>query len=145
MRKVTAISEKEPYAVEIMTEKHHWEADEPRDLGGDDQGPSPYELLLSGVGACAAITARMYAQRKGWPLDSIRVELEHSKIRAEDCADCKTKKGPVSMISIRISVTGDLDDRQRRRIFEIAGKCPVKRTLEGEIKISSELLEEELN
>ena len=144
MRKVTAISEKEPYAVEILTEKHQWDADEPQEVGGGDQGPSPYELLLSAVAACTAITARMYAQRKGWPLRSIRVDLEHSKIRAEDCADCQTKKGPVSVISIRVFLAGDLDDEQRRRIFEIAGKCPVKRTLEGEIKVRSELLEQDL-
>jgi len=141
LKRVTAISDKEPYVVRISTGKHQWNADEPLDLGGRDEGPSAYELLLSGVGACTAITARMYAQRKGWPLKSIRVQLEHSRVRAEECPDCSTEKGFVSVITIQISLEGDLDSAQRERIFQIAGKCPVKRTLEGETKVASELLQ----
>lgn len=141
MEKVAVVSERDPYVVEIRTSKHHWVADEPSDHGGSDEGPTPYELLLSAVGACTAITARMYAQRKGWPLESIRVELEHSRVRAEDCTDCQTERGYVSQIALQVSVEGNLDSFQQQRIFEIAGKCPVKRTLEGEIRIRSELLD----
>jgi putative redox protein len=141
MRRVKAVSEKEPYVVEISTEKHHWNADEPPDLGGRDAGPSPYELLLGSVGACMMITARMYAARKGWPIQSMSVELDFSRVRAEECEDCESEKGLISQIGIQMSLEGDLDRAQRQRVFEIAGKCPVKRTLEGEVKIRSELLE----
>ena len=141
MRKVTAVSDKKSYVVEIDTDKHQWIADEPPNLGGTDAGPAPYELLLSGVAACTAITSRMYAERKGWPLESIRVEVEYSRVRAEECADCETEKGFVSQIGIQISLEGALDNTQRQRIFEIAGKCPVKRTLEGEVRVMSKLLE----
>jgi putative redox protein len=141
MRKVTAVSEEEPYTVQITTEKHKWKSDEPEDLGGGDQGPSPYELFLSGVGACNAITARMYAQRKGWPLSSIKVELGLSKMRSKDRPSKTTQKGAVSHITIRIFLEGDLSSEQRQRIFQIAGRCPVKRTLEGEVTITSELID----
>ena len=140
MRKVTAVSGKRPYVVEISSGKHQWNADEPPDLGGEDAGPSPYELLLGAVGACMMITSRMYAERKGWPLKSISVELDFSRVKAEECEDCESEKGLVSQIGIQMSLQGDLDEAQKRRIFEIAGKCPVKRTLEGEVKIRSELL-----
>jgi len=140
MRKVTAISEKEPYVVEVSTGKHQWNVDEPPDLGGQDAGPSPYELLLGSVGACMLITARMYAARKSWPIQSMRVELDFSRVRAEECEDCESQKGLISQIGIRMSLEGDLDEAQKQRVFEIAGKCPVKRTLEGEVKIRSELL-----
>lgn len=141
MRKVTAVSDKQSYVVRISTDTHQWSADEPPSLGGSDAGPSPHELLLSGLGACTVITSRMYAERKGWPLEAIKVELEYTRVRAEDCSDCETEQGFVAQIGIQISVEGDLDDTQRRRIFEIAGKCPVKRTLEGEVKVRSELVE----
>ena len=141
MREVSVVSRKEPYAVEISTIEHNWLADEPAELGGMDAGPSPYELLLGAVGACMTITARMYAKRKGWPLETVRVELDFSKLRAEDCNDCQTEKGPVSLIGIRLRLEGDLDQSQRDRIAEIASRCPVKRSLEGEIKIRSELME----
>jgi putative redox protein len=142
MEKVAVVSERSPYVVEVSASKHKWFVDEPPDRGGEDKGPTPYELLLGAVGACTAITARMYAQRKGWSLRSIKVELEHTRVRAEDCPDCETAKGYVSQVGLQVSVEGDLDDFQRQRIFEIAGKCPVKRTLEGEIRIRSELLDQ---
>jgi putative redox protein len=139
MRRVTAITEKKPYVVEISTEEHRWTADEPPSKGGEDVGPSPFELLLSAVGACMMITARMYAERKSWPLDSMKADLEYSRIRAEDCDDCGSKTGFISQITIRMSLQGNLDESQRQRIFEIAGRCPVKRSLEGEVKIRSQL------
>jgi putative redox protein len=139
MRKVKAVSSKKPYAVEITTDQHHWNADEPPDRGGGDIGPSPNELLLSAVGACMAITARMYAERKGWPLDLVQVELDYSRVRAEECDDCETEKGFVSVLQIDFSLQGDLDEAQKQRVLEIAGRCPVKRTLEGEVKVKSRL------
>jgi putative redox protein len=137
---VRAVSRKEPYLVELSTDEHNWVADEPEENGGGCTGPKPFELLLSAVGACMAITARMYAKRKNWPLDSIGVELDHSRLRAEDCDGCQTEQGFVSLIEIRLKIEGDLDHSQRERIAEIAGRCPVKRSLEGEVKIRSELI-----
>jgi len=140
MRKVIVSSEPTPYSISITTGVHGWTSDEPKDLGGQDEGPTPYELLLSSIGACTAITAQMYANRKKWPLEGITVELDHQKLKAEDCPDCKTEKGQVSEITVKVSITGDLSDEQRKRILEISGKCPVKKTVEGEVIFRPELV-----
>ena len=133
MRKVIVSSEPTPYTTSITTGIHGWTADEPKDLGGQDEGPTPYELFLSSVGACTVITVQMYASRKKWPLKGITIELNHRRIKAEDCSECKTESGQVSEITMHVSLSGDLTEEQRRRILEIAGKCPVKKTVEGEV------------
>lgn len=104
---------------------HHLSADEPVDAGGDDAGPAPHELLLAALGSCTAMTLRAYAERKGWPLRDVRVRLTGSS------ADGKYA------ISRRLALTGELDAEQRRRLVEIAEKCPVHRTLTGEIVIET--------
>lgn len=118
---------------------HQLLADEPVDLGGTDTGPSPYDLLLAGLGACTAMTLRMYAGRKDLPLDRVRVALRHAKIHAADCQTCETTEGRIDRIERVITLTGDLDDAQRARLLEIADKCPVHRTLNSEINIESRL------
>ena len=140
MSKVTVSSEPTPYTISITTGVHGWTSDEPKDLGGQDEGPTPYELLLSSIGACTAITVQMYANRKKWPLEGITVELDHKRIKAEDCPECKTEKGQVSEINLQVSLSGDLTDKQKKRILEIAGKCPVKKTVQGEVIFRSSLL-----
>ena len=121
------------YAQEIRSRMHIWQAGEPAALGGTDNGPTPYELLLSALGACTAITLEMYAARKGWPLTNVHVTLEHSKeTRAGENAD-----KPVDMIDRIVRLDGDLDDEQRARLIEIAEKCPVHRTLTNAIRIST--------
>jgi len=113
---------------------HELVADEPRPMG-DDTGPTPYDLLLSGLGACTSMTVRLYADRKGWPLEGVSVELSHSRIHARDCAECDTESGMVARIEREIRFEGDLSDEQRARLLDIADKCPVHRTLTSEINI----------
>jgi uncharacterized OsmC-like protein/alpha/beta superfamily hydrolase len=123
----------------VVNDAHVLLADEPVAYGGNDSGPSPYDFLLAGLGACKSMTMRMYAERKGLALDNVRVTLKHQKIHAEDCAACETENGKVDEIAVAIEIQGDLDEASRTRIYEIADKCPVHRTLHSEIHITSEL------
>jgi putative redox protein len=114
---------------------HRLTADEPVAVGGGDSGPGPYELVLAGLGACTSMTMRLYAERKALPLERVTVTLKHSRIHAEDCAECETKAGMLDQIDRVIAMEGALDDGQRQRLMEIADKCPVHRTLTSEIRI----------
>jgi putative redox protein len=107
---------------------HQLLADEPADEGGDDAGPAPQDFLLAALGACTSMTVKLYADRKGWPLESVRVELSQAK------------DGATHVMQRKIHLTGNLDDEQRARLLEIAGKCPIHRTLTGEIRIESALV-----
>ncbi|MEO7586594.1 MAG: bifunctional alpha/beta hydrolase/OsmC family protein [Arachnia sp.] len=127
-----------PYGQRITVGRHVLTADEPLPLG-HDTGPSPYDLLLGSLGACTSMTLRMYADRKQWPLTHVSVSLEHSKIHARDCADCETQTGRLDHIERTLHITGDLDDAQRARLVEMADRCPVHRTLNSEISISTTL------
>ena len=114
-------------------------ADEPVAVGGTNAGPSPYDYLVAGLGACTAMTLRMYADHKGWPLEAVEVRLNHEKIHAKDCEDCEQKTGKIDQIERELVLTGPLDEAQRQRIKEIANRCPVHQTLEGEVKILTKL------
>jgi len=114
---------------------HQLLADEPVALGGQDSGPGPYDFLLAGLGACTAMTMRLYADRKAIPLERITVTLRHGKIHARDCTECETRDGMLDQIDRVISMEGALDGDQRTRLMEIADKCPVHRTLTSEIRI----------
>ncbi len=118
---------------------HRLLADEPVDVGGLDTGPSPYDLLLAGLGACTAMTLRLYAERKGLPLENVSVALRPAKIHATDCETCETRQGQIDRIERVVTVTGELTDDQRTRLLEIADKCPVHRTLTSEVDIRTEL------
>jgi len=120
---------------EILSGPHRFLADEPVKVGGLDSGPGPYDLLLAGLGACTSMTLRLYADNKKWPLTRVSVRLMHNKIHAEDCLNCETKEGMVDRIDRNITFEGPLDAEQRKRLLEIADKCPVHRTLESEIEI----------
>ncbi len=128
-----------PFAQRITAGRHVLSADEPPSVGGNNTGPTPYDLLLAGLGACTSMTLRMYAGRKKLPLERVSVALRHEKIHAQDCADCETAEGRVDRIEREITVTGALDAEQRQRLLEIADKCPVHRTLENEVKVVTAL------
>jgi uncharacterized OsmC-like protein len=125
------------FATDITTGRHRLRADEPISLGGADTGPGPYELLLAALGACTAMTLRMYADQKKWQLDHVRVDLKHDKIHATDCAECETREGRVDHIERVLHLEGALDAAQRARLLEIADKCPVHRTLHSEVVIQT--------
>jgi putative redox protein len=123
---------------QITAGRHKIIADEPAPVG-DDAGPTPYDLLLGALGTCTSMTVRMYADRKGWPLDRIRVTLRHRRIHAKDCADCETTKGFIDRMDLDIELVGDLDDTQRQLLLHIAERCPVHQTLTSEINIAPSL------
>ena len=124
---------------QIDAGSHTFYADEPADAGGDNAGPTPYDLLLGALGACTSMTLLMYARRKGWPLEDVEVRLSHQRDYARDCAECDTKPVQLDRIERRITLKGQLDPSQRARLLEIAEKCPVHRTLTGTIKVSDRL------
>ncbi len=115
-------------------------SDEPVDKGGTDVGPNPYELLLASLGACTSMTLKLYAGRKKWPLESVRVTLRHDRIHAQDCEDCDKETGMIDVIYKKLELGGVLDEEQRERLLEISARCPVHRTLLNEMKIRSELV-----
>jgi len=134
---VVTESQARPYGQRITVGRHELTADEPGAVGGADSGPSPYELLLAGLGACTAITVRMYADRKGWPLRHVAVRLRHERIHARDCAECETGTGQLDHIERKIQFDGDLTGEQRTRLLDMAGRCPVHRTLHSEVHVST--------
>ena len=129
------------YTQTVRARSHRIEADEPRSLRGRDAGMTPYELLLAALGSCTAITLRMYANHKKWPLEHVSMELTHAKIHAQDCAECETKEGKIDRMTRQITLQGDLSPEQRARLLQIANRCPVHRSLESENQIVTELAE----
>ncbi|WP_019590288.1 MULTISPECIES: bifunctional alpha/beta hydrolase/OsmC family protein [unclassified Thioalkalivibrio] len=117
------------YQQDVRIGPHHFLADEPPDVGGDGTGPNPYELLLASLGACTSMTLRMYAAHKQLPLERVRVHLQHEKLKGEN--------GPVDRITREITIEGDLDAKQRERMLQIADRCPVHRTLHGEVQVET--------
>ena len=124
---------------EIAVGPHRLLADEPVAAGGDDSGPSPYDLLCAALGACTAMTLRLYAQARGIPLERVTVELHHAKIHAEDCSECETREGRIDRIERVIELEGALDAAVRAKLLEIADKCPVHRTLHSEVMVATRL------
>src|SRR3954468_12417960 len=125
----------------VTTGPHQMLADEPVAAGGQDTGPGPYDFVLAGLGACTSMTMRMYADRKAPPVARITVTLQHKKIHAQDCAECETREGMLDQIDRVISIEGALDADQRKRLMEIADKCPVHRTLTSEVRIVTKAAE----
>lgn len=121
----------------IRVGRHLLHADEPVSAGGGDAAPTPYELLLSALGSCKVITLRMYAKRKSWPLKAVHINLSHTKVHAEDCANCGSETRMIDHIEVEIRLVGELSEEQRRALFAIAEKCPVQRTLTPGVRITT--------
>jgi uncharacterized OsmC-like protein len=124
---------------EVKANAHALVADEPVSVGGTDAGPNPYDYLLVALGSCTAMTLRLYADRKGWALESVTVRLSHQKVHARDCEECETRDGKIDHIGLELELAGPLEEQQRRRLLEIAERCPVHRTLELEVMMETGL------
>jgi uncharacterized OsmC-like protein/alpha/beta superfamily hydrolase len=137
--RVVARTGKTGFRTEIIANGHSLVADEPISVGGANSGPTPYDLLVSALGACTGMTLRMYADHKKLPLDAVIVRLRHQKIHAEDCQDCEDPKSKIDFIEREIELQGDLDQPAKQKMLEIANRCPVHRTLESRSRIASKL------
>jgi uncharacterized OsmC-like protein/pimeloyl-ACP methyl ester carboxylesterase len=123
------------YTHDVFSKKHHIVMDEPKRVKGQDLGMNPYDILLASLGGCSAMTMKMYAERKGFDLQQVEVRLRHEKIYAKDCEACETESGLVDQITKSLKVSGNLSDEERQKVYEIAERCPVHRTLNQEVNI----------
>lgn len=130
----------EQFRVSINANGHALHGDEPKDSGGHDTGPSPYDYLSAALASCTVMTINMYARHKKLPLDSAQVSVRHDRIHAQDCEECETRAGKIDHLDRAIHLTGDLTPQQRQRLLEIADRCPVHKTLHGEIKVVTSLI-----
>lgn len=134
------LPEDENFTTTLTAGNHELIADEPTSVkGGKDEGPDPYDYLLMSLGSCTVMTVKMYANRKGWELGNVYMELRHNKRHDEDCENCEDEKSRIDVIEKEVIVEGDLTDEQLDRILDISKKCPVHRTLLGDIKIESSI------
>lgn len=134
------LPKEETFTTTLTAGNHELTADEPKDVsGGKDQGPDPYDYLLMSLGSCTVMTIRMYVKRKGWPMDDVFMELKHSKKHGEDCERCEDPKSKIDVIEKEVIVEGDLTEEQIQKILDISKKCPVHRTLMGEMQIESSI------
>ena len=125
------------YRTEISAGAHRLSADEPVALGGTGTGPTPYELLLGALGGCMAMTLRMYADRKRWPLHGVRIHLRTERAHEQDCEKCETEEVGMPRVARRIELDGPLSDEQKERLHQIADRCPVKQTLQRGILVET--------
>jgi uncharacterized OsmC-like protein len=125
------------FRAELHARGHVFAADEPLSLGGSDAGPTPYELLLGALSGCTAMTLRMYADRKGYPLESVVVQMRTARSHEPDCENCATQKVGITRVERRIEMGGPISDEQRERLLQVADRCPVKQTLERGFQIES--------
>lgn len=132
---------KEGYTTQMRAGRHYFTADEPKSFGGEDFGPSPYELLSAGLASCTSMTIQMYARRKKWPLENVETHVNHQKSHAEDCEKCERTSAKIDTFEREIVLKGALDEQQKQKLVEIADKCPVHRTLSEKVTIRTHLKE----
>ena len=123
------------YLHEISVGDHHLQADEPVSVGGGDAAPTPYELMLGALGSCTAITVQMFAERRRWPLEKVRVQLTHAKSHAQDCVNCEAASARLDRVEVVIELHGSLTEEQRRKLLDVAEHCPLHRTLAAGIEM----------
>jgi putative redox protein len=138
-KQVVVRTDDDGYLTEIKAGPHSFLADEPESVGGTNLGPTPYGYLSAALGACTSMTLRMYADRKKWDLKEVRVHVSHSKDYYEDSEAVEDKKSKIDIFDREIELEGDLDDAQRKRLLEIADRCPVHRTLHSDVKVITKL------
>lgn len=133
------VSSCEGFKNEVWAGRHTMVVDEPADLGGTDEGPAPYELLLASLGACTSMTLYLYAQRKKWPLEHVEIRLRHNRCHKDDCQNCEEQDRYLDHVTKEIVVSGPLTPEQVERLGEIAEKCPVNQTLKRAIRTEQEI------
>ena len=136
-RSVVVVGPTVGFRTEVEVGGHHLVVDEPVPVGGTDAGPSPYEMLLAALGACTAMTLRLYADKRKWPLERVRISLQHHKVHAQDCAECDRKPTKMDVVERVLFLEGALSDEQRAKLLEIAERCPVHQTLQSKIRVNT--------
>ena len=127
------------FRTEIEAGAHTIIADEPKSAGGNDEGPTPYDLLASALGACTSMTLHFYAQREGIPLEGVEASIVNDRMHAKDCADCVNTAGYIHRFEVKLKLLGNLTQEQREKLLSIARRCPVYKTLTSEIRIEESL------
>lgn len=137
---VASLDAEDAFTTQMKVGNHYMLADEPTSFGGNDYGPSPYELVSAGLSACTVMTIQMYAKRKGWQVTNVEVHTSYSKTHAEDCENCETNSAKIDTFHREVSFKGDLNDKQIQRLLQIADKCPVHKTLHSETQVITTLI-----
>ena len=128
------------FRTEVEAGPHRWVLDEPVDVGGGGEGPTPYDMLAAALGSCTTMTLHFYAKREKLPLEGVDVTVIHDRQHAKDCADCTSQSGYIHRFKVEIRLLGELTEEQRQRLLMIAGRCPVAKTLQAEIRIDEVLV-----
>lgn len=135
-----SLNDEDIFTTQIKAGKHYLVADEPTRVGGNDYGPNPYELLSSGLAACTVMTIQMYARRKQWPIENVECHVSYNKQHAIDCENCEDATSKIDTFTRAIKITSDLDEKQLKRVLQIADKCPVHKTLHNETLVITKLI-----
>ena len=138
---VASLDNDDGFTTQMKVGNHYMVADEPTNYGGNDFGPSPYELVSAGLSACTAMTIQMYAKRKGWKIDNVEVHTFYGKTHAIDCEYCDEDSAKIDTFNREIKLESDLDEKQIKRVLQIANKCPVHKTLHSQIQIVTNLIQ----